>query len=343
VPSSPRRRGPLEAPFPERRALRAGAAVALGLTALASCTRPAPGVVHDLVERVPVASRQASREIVLFGTPAAEPFEAAGFFRWAGGKGDRFVWARKEVDVALRFDATSERVAVVDLQPFAGVRQQSVEVSLNGTPVGQLGLNDYRHRYLIRLPAAEQKLGENRLRFLFARTASAAEVDPSSRDGGQLAAAFYSLVVGDAADAGLEALLLRDAPRPFGIGEPGAAPAVVLWGGSRVRFALALPVGAELRFKPRLHPAARAQGGSAGFAVTLETERDAERDIWRRTLGPRDPDPGEVIVPLPGVLGAVVRLGMRVDAGDGGRPAWGVWEAPRVVAPKTDSQEEVAR
>lgn len=320
----------------------AGIVVLLAL-APSACTRPAPVVVHDLVERVPVVSRQASREIVLFGTPAAEPFEAAGFFRWAGGKGDRFVWARKEVDVALRFGAVAERVAVVELQPFAGVRQQSVEVSLNGAAVAQLGLNDHRQRYLVPLPAEHQTAGENRLRFLFARTASAAQMDAASRDGGQLAAAFYSLVVGETADEGIEALLLRDAPRPFGIIEAEGAPSVVMWGGSGVAFALTLPEGAELRFRPRLHPASRTQGSAAEFVVTLESERDGVREMWRRTLGPREADPVEVAVRLPGGSGDVARLGLRLESGEGTRSGWGIWEAPRVVAPRSGAREEAAR
>ena len=45
-------------------------------------------------------------------------------------------------------------------------RGLAAEVRLNGTPVERFRLNDVRHRYRIRLPAAAQAAGENRLRVL---------------------------------------------------------------------------------------------------------------------------------------------------------------------------------
>ena len=54
----------------------------------------------------------------------------------------------------------------------AGVPAQSVEVRLNGTAVERFRLNDVRHRYRIALPATAQRPGDNRLRFVFAATAS---------------------------------------------------------------------------------------------------------------------------------------------------------------------------
>ena len=39
---------------------------------MAGCPAPEPkAVVYDLVERLPVAERWSSREVILFGTPAA--------------------------------------------------------------------------------------------------------------------------------------------------------------------------------------------------------------------------------------------------------------------------------
>ncbi len=209
----------------------AAAAVACGR----GCVPADPGVVYDLVARVPVAQRASGPQTILFGTPEGETHQAEGFFRWAGGAGDRFVWARREVEVALHFDAPAARAAVLDVQPFAGVKDQAVAVLLNGTSVARFALNDLRQRYPIPLPAEAQRTGENRLRFEFAATASARDVDAASTDGGQLAAAFYALVIGPSGDPSLDDLLSRDAPRPFAIGEREGVPAVTLMGPASLR------------------------------------------------------------------------------------------------------------
>jgi hypothetical protein len=47
--------------------------------------------------RLPVAERWSARDVVLFGTPAAEPHEADGFYRQAS---EGFVWAKDEAEVS---------------------------------------------------------------------------------------------------------------------------------------------------------------------------------------------------------------------------------------------------
>ena len=94
------------------------------------------------------------------------------------------------------------RAAVVELAPYRGVKAQSVEVFLNGARVARFGLNDLRHRYGVPLPAAEQHVGDNRLRFVFADEASPADADPKNADKRRLAAAFYSLTLGAAVGRG---------------------------------------------------------------------------------------------------------------------------------------------
>jgi hypothetical protein len=111
-------------------------------------------VVYDLAERVTVAERESKRAVVLFGTPEAQPYQAEGFFRWAGGRGDRFVWARREVEVALPFGDVAPRAAVVDWQAFQGVRDQRAVVKLNGTRVADVAVAETRQRSLIPLPVA---------------------------------------------------------------------------------------------------------------------------------------------------------------------------------------------
>lgn len=320
------------------------AVLALAASAAACGRGCAPGettVVYDLVARVPVAQRASGPETILFGTPEGEAHQAEGFFRWAGGAGDRFVWARREVEVALRFDAPAARAAVLDVQPFTGVRDQAVAVLLNGAAVARFALNDLRQRYPIPLPAEAQRAGENRLRFEFASTASARDVDAASSDGGQLAAAFYGLVVGPAGDPALDDLLLRDAPRPFAIGEREGVPAVTLMGPASVRFALRLPEAAELRFTPRLEAAALSRQGRARVRVSLRTSTGAETELWAGRLGAGQGQPAEVRLTLPR-SDAAVELGLHVERDGPGRFAWVALEAPRVMGRNGPSLERRA-
>jgi arylsulfatase A-like enzyme len=289
-------------------------------------------VTYDLARRVAAAERWSEREVVLFGTPAAEPHQVEGFYREAGGgDGDGFLWASQEAELSFQWRAPSPRAAVVDLRPYRGVKGQHVEVRLNGTSVARFGLNDDRHRYPIRLPAEQQRAGDNRLRFVFARAASPADADPKSGDRRRLAAAFYSLVFGAAGDASLEDLLGRDAARPFGVADENGVPWLTQTGPSVVRYAIRLPVAAELRFRPALHAAARRAAASASFRVTLQAVDGGERELWSRVLTARDPQADEVRLTLPGSGGDVVRLGLHVGGASGARFAWGTWIAPRVL------------
>jgi arylsulfatase A-like enzyme len=266
--------------------------------------------------------------VILFGTPAAEPHEAFGFYREAG---EGFVWARDEAELSFTWPQAAARAAVLEVAPYRGVKGQSVKVSLNGAPVGSFALNDLRHRYRLSLPAAAQRPGENRLRFTFAAAAAPADVDPMDTDRRRLAAAFYSLTVGVDGDAGLDDLLAREAPDPFAVTESGGVPAVVQIGPSVVRYAVRLPPAAELRFTPGLHPAARSAAAQASLRVTIEARPGDEREVWGRMVGARDEKPAEVSVALPGSAGDIVRVGLHVGGAPGARFTWGTWSAPRIL------------
>jgi arylsulfatase A-like enzyme len=289
-------------------------------------------VVYDLTERVAVAERWSARDVILFGTPAAEPNQAEGFYHEAGGaRGDSFAWVGREAEVSLTWPKPAPRAAVVDIAPYRGLKGQAADVLLNGARAAHLVLNDLRYRYAVPLPEAAQRAGDNRLRFVFASTAAPADADPKNADKRQLAAAFYSLAVGARPDAALDDLLGRDAARPFAItGAPGV-PTVTAVGPGVLRYALRLPAGAELRFTPELHPAARTAAASASFRVTLEVAGGREREIWGRVLGPQDRTPAEVTLPLPGSPGEIVRLGLHVGGAPAERFAWGIWRTPRVL------------
>ena len=281
---------------------------------LGGCPGAPRQVVYDLAARTSAAERWSSREVVLFGTPAAEPYLADGFHREApGASGDAFVWSKAESEVAFRIERIVPRLAVLDLAPFRGVRAQAVEVLLNDVFVGRFALNDTRHRYRLDLPAEAQRAGDNRLRFRFAATAAPAAADPKSTDKRELAAAFYAMVLGEEGDVGLEDLLTPDAPRPFEAGEgTKGAPALTLVGPSIVRFAIRVPAGGELRFTPALHPGALAAAAGATFRVLCQEATGGERELWSRVLQARDAKVEEQTVRLPGGAGDILRLGLAV-------------------------------
>lgn len=324
----------------------ASLAAVASLVAWSACPGASKSVVYDLADRVRVAERWSSRDVILFGTPASEPHQAEGFYREAGRPaGDPYVWSRGEAEVSLSLTGLGPRSVVVDLAPYRGVKSQAVEVRLNGTSVGRFALNDGRHRYVVPLPVEAQKPGDNRLRFVFQDTASPSR-DTGSDDKRELAAAFYSLVAGSADDPGLLDLLGRDAPRPFAGSGSDPVPALVQVGPASVRYAVKLPAGAELRFTPDLDPRARAAAGRAHFRVTLEGEGGTEREIWSRLIDASDPKPGEVILRLPGSPGDIVRVGLHLGAASSGRFAWGTWRAPRILGrlePGTSDRGAAAR
>lgn len=308
------------------------ALVAAAGLAAAGCPDGRKQLLYDLAARTPFAERWSAREVLLFGTPGAEPQLAEGFHReGAGGGGERFLWSKGEAEVALSWPEVRDRAAIVDLAPYRGVKGQRADVRLNGTSVARFALNDLRHRYRLPLPASAQRAGINRLRFVFGAEASPSDVDPANPDKRRLAAAFHSLVVGGADDAALDDLLARDAPSPFSSGARDGIPFLVQLGPSVVRYALRLPVGAELRFTPELHPAARASSSSASFRVTVESAAGEEREVWSRVLRGAEPGPQEVRVRLPGDAGQIVRLGLHVGGASSERFAWARWTAPRIL------------
>ena len=297
------------------------------------CPSAPKTLVYDLARRADVAERWSANEVLIFGTPSAEPFLPHGFYREAAREGEPFLWSREESEVLLRFEQAAPRSAVVDLVPFGGLRDQAIEVQLNGKKIAGFSLADARSRYPFVLPREAQRPGENRLRFVFARTASPADADPKNLDKRRLAAALYSLTIGTAAQGPLDDLLRRDAPRPFAVTESERVPSLSLIGPALVRFAVRVPAGGELRFTPDLALAARAAAGAASFRVTFESE-DApgvERELWSRVLRGNDKPPGEVVVALPGAAGKIARVGLWVGSVDGGSFAWGSWTAPRIL------------
>ena len=310
-------------------------------------------MVYDLARRADAAERWSAQEVLVFGTPSAEPFLLEGFYREATRDAEPFLWSRGEAEVLLRFEHVAPRSAVVDLAPFRGLRDQTAEVRLNGEVLARFSLADLRSRYPFSLPLRAQRPGENHLRFVFARTASPADADPKSLDKRQLAAALYSLTLGTGSGGKLDDLLRRDAPHPFAVTVADHVPSLSLIGPALVRFTVRVPAGAELRFTPELALAARAAAGAASFRVTFESEDQPglERELWSLVLRGNDKPPGEVAIALPGPAGKIARVGLLLGAVDEGPFAWGGWRAPRILgrggkdplAPQAPSPSEEAR
>jgi arylsulfatase A-like enzyme len=323
-------------PARRRRALGTSLVLLAGL-ALPGCRGCAPTpleVSYDLCDRAIVSERWSSREVLIFGAPSSGPQLVDGFYReGGGGSQDPFLWAKPEAEVIVRWDLVRPRAAVVDVMPYRGVKTQSVEVLLNGASVTRFNLGEPRARHGFPLPAERQRVGENLLRFVFSGAASPAELDRANPDRRRLAAAFYSLTVGSADDRGLDDLLGRDAPLPFAVRREKDGPELSVVGPAALRYALRLPASAELRFTPDLHPQARAAAASAGFRVTIEdaSRPGVERELWTRSLGPRDSAPSEVAVRLPGRPGDIVRIGLHVAAVASDRFVWATFKAPRVM------------
>ena len=308
---------------------------ALATTTLAcarGCSREPPRLVYDLAARTAVAERWSEPTTILFGSAAAEPVEREGFWREGGGSGEPFSWVREEARVALSFDAPRPRAAVIDAASYKGVSDQSVELALNGTSLGNLQLSNLRTRSRVFLPAVAQKAGENILSLVFRGAASPADLDPASPDRRRLAAQLFALSVGPSDGPAMDDLALREAPNPFGVTTMAGAPILSLVGPARVRFAIRVPERGEVRFTPQLNAYARAAQASATFQVTLEEEAPGvPRTLWTRVVGPKDPPPSEVVVNLPGGAGRLVRLGLGVSGAGEGRFAWGAFLAPRVL------------
>lgn len=317
-----------------RRLARLRRLAVLGLlasVALACPSRPRV-LIYDLAARAEVAELLSPREVLRFGAPAAEPHLADGFFQeTAGGLSAAFVWSRIDCELSFTWPEPAARAALVDLAPFAGLSGQTAQVLLNGQAVGSLSV-DARRRQRIELPAAAQHAGDNRVKFVFSRSASPADRDAKSTDTRQLAAAFYTMVVSRADDPLLIDLLARDAPELLSTSAPGGVPELTQVGTSTLRFTLRLPDHSELRFTPDLHRAARSAAASVRLRVTTDDGKSGEREIWARTLSARDAKPVEITVPLTGGRPELLRLALHVDGVSSDRFAWATWGAPRVLA-----------
>ena len=306
-----------------RRALYAAAIAAVALVACwAWCRRGPTQDLYDLTGRLWLAERTSTREVVFFGTPSAERYAASGFV-WELD-GSAWAWVSDGAEMAFRWQEAVAREVFLDAAASPGNAGQRVSVSLNGHDVAALDLGETVTRQRFSLPAEAQQVGENRLRFRFAKTAPL-----SATDVRKMAARFVSVVAARADDASLGDLGVRGAPPMFVVRQEGALRSLVQVGPSSIGYGLALPERATLCFTPELDPVARGSHAPVTMRATIEAQSGGARDIWRRSLRGGEATT-EVCVGLPGRAGEMVRLGLHVDAAPGQHFAWGVWRAPRV-------------
>src|SRR5215210_4610789 len=153
------------------------AALALALTAC-SPTNPNIPVVHDLVAELPAAELHREVGTIDFGTAAARPFLAKGWYQNEGGgrHGPTVVWSQGEKS-ALDFWLAAPRALRAEIrcapfEPPDGL-PQVVTLELNGRRIGEISLRPKLNGYAIDLPRDAQTAGPNRLEFRYRRVTRA--------------------------------------------------------------------------------------------------------------------------------------------------------------------------
>ena len=292
------------------------AALVAALLAL-SCRRERElPILLDLAALAPAADREASWQVVLFGTPSGIASQLAGFHDApASASVDPFAWVERNAEIGLRWERVEPRTALLDMAPFPGLESQSAEAFLNDAPLGAIPMRAARARYRLALPAAAQRQGMNRVRLVFAETAAAVKAYRK-----RMSALIYGVATAGVAETAVADL--TDAAPPVLSIEGGAVSQAVP---GTIGYVFRAPAEGALRFTPALRPA-RGGGGAATLRVSLAHDDGGKRELWSESLGPKDHDP--VVVKLKVPSGTLVRLSLSVDPG---RFASIQWRAPRVV------------
>ncbi|HQZ17741.1 MAG TPA: sulfatase [Vicinamibacteria bacterium] len=230
-------------------------------------------VVFDLADRLPFAARASEREVIMFGWPGAEPHAGRGMDGDPETRGrERFLWAREGATLSLEVREPKDRALIFDLEAYPGIEGQRLEVRANGRSLGEQDVASLRSRIRFDWPKDAQA-ASNTLDLRFPKSTVSGTGD--TRD---LAAAVFSLTIGDAMDGSLDLLRERDTPRGFEISEKDAVPSVVLPGASSTSFAFRLPEDATLEFESGLSAWSAASGGKGSLLVSFEATGGKTRD-----------------------------------------------------------------
>src|SRR5215213_7706956 len=149
-----------------------GAALVLASSACQPRHEQLSAVVHDLVAELPGAELHREVGTIDFGTAAARPFLAQGWYQNEGGgrQGPTIVWSKGERS-ALDFWLAATRALRAEIrcapfEPPDGL-PQVVTLELNGRRIGELTLRPKLNDYAIDLPRDAQIAGPNRLEFRY--------------------------------------------------------------------------------------------------------------------------------------------------------------------------------
>ena len=268
--------------------------MALAATLAGCAGRPSepPREVARLADLAGEAETLREPRLLRLGTPAAREHLAVGWGEPGRFAGVPVAWGRGDGSL-VTFFLTHPRELRLSLRGAAAPGQAplAVAVRLNGRPAGRLVLGEALADHPLRLPAELLAAGENRLRLLYERSASA--------PAGEARAAWESLALGATAP-------------------PAGAPVAAAEGD-----ALVVPPGSELAFYLELEPRSRlrvdagalevAPGGAGALAVWCESDRSGPRRLAVLEAGGPAVD-----VPLTAEAPELVRLALRaVPAADG--------------------------
>lgn len=271
----------------------------------------------DLAQRAYVADRSGSLIVLPLGTPQGDRHVVEGFVEIPYEPGtDPAAWARRHAALYVDLESVEPRFVLLDLAPYPGIENQSVGLRLNERFVARVDLLPERRRYAVELPVESQRVGRNHLSLRFAERST-----PQAPHGHRLCARLYSVSFGPS--RGVDLASVEGGPAPLSVETSDGAPTIVAAPG-RLSFALSLPADAELRFglaaapgtsPDRLPPA----------SVSVEVEGGAVKTLWHTDAAEAR---REVVVPLPGERGSLVRLSL-----ESGESPWLAlsWIAPRVL------------
>jgi arylsulfatase len=276
-------------------------------------------VVLDLASAAGSAEFSGRWDLLRAGTPDSM-LRLKGASPEPAPSGDPRALLRRRPQVALRWKGVEPRVAVADLETLPAAAPATLW--LNDTEVGSVAPSQGRRRLLFRLPAAAQRRRQNVLRFDFGGD------DAPARQNARPTARLYALAVGADDDRVLHDLAAPHAPPPLSLASEDGVPELIQAAPGAIRYAIRVPERGELRFLPKLHPAARAAGAQASLRVTVEAKDGVLSEIWSGLLRAQDPPAAEVRLPLPVRPGAVIRLSLHVS---GERCPWVLWSNPRVL------------
>jgi arylsulfatase len=285
-------------------------------------------VAIDLADRLVFAARASDRPTLMFGWPDAEPRLVRGFGGDPETRGrERFLWVRQAAALALDVDAAKDRALVFDIEAYEGIPDQRLEVSANGHSLGVRDIPSRRSRVRFDWPASAQS-ATNRLELLFTRAIVPADAPGGSGDTRDLAAALFSLTMGDPGDKTLDLLLERETPRAFEVSEKDGIPSLVLPGASRTSFAFRLPKNAVMQFESTLHPWSASSGGNGSLEITFDATDSRTRAPITVPLTATSREP--VAIAIPGEPGTPMMVTVEVKAEKPG-VTFAQVRAPRVL------------